>query len=49
MNNTKTEFDSISAWSLSLLSLSGAYELPEAVINVIHDLNKTVEELVSVV
>lgn len=49
MNNTKSQLELINALALSLLSLSDAYELPEAVNNVIQDINNQAENLISVV
>lgn len=46
-NKIKPKFEVINALAISLLSLSEAYELPEVVKNVIHDLNDQVESLES--
>jgi hypothetical protein len=46
-NKIKSNFEVINALAISLLSLPEAYKLPEAVNNVIHDLNNQVEGLES--
>ena len=47
-DNTESKLKVINALVISLLSLSEAYELPEAVESVIQDLNNRVDCLISV-
>ncbi|MEY8213803.1 MAG: hypothetical protein RPR97_04870 [Colwellia sp.] len=49
VNSINKEIETINALAMSLLSLSDAYELPEAVSNIIQDLNSKTEGLNSLI
>jgi hypothetical protein len=48
-NKIEPKLEVINALAISLLSLSEAYEIPEAIKNVIHDLNNQIDGLSSLI